>query len=372
MKTSKGKQFMNLKLIGMLFVIMILVGCKEQPKTLADQEGFLETKELLATESFIRNNLLLENKTIRTNLTDRKDEYLSESIGLWMEYLLLKNDWKSFDEQVDTVMTYFLTKDNLVIWKIKGNERAPANAFIDDLRIMNALYRAGEQWNYTRYTSLANEIANAISKYQNNDDFMVDYLNLTDKAQANNVTLSYIMPKGLEEMRKYRQLSVKAYEKTKELLLNAPIIQGYWFPKVYHIPTEEYTYDLEVNLIDQFYIGYHRAQWGMDVSKLLEFAKRSFKKGNHKLFGRYHQETKLPVVSYESTAVYALAILMCLELGENEFAKELYMQMKTMQDSDEKSIYYGGYIEVNSQETHAFDNLLALLAERKGLDDEVF
>lgn len=363
---------MRVRMLGLLFMILFVGGCKDEKTMLPNEENETVVKEILPAETFIQRNLLKEDGRMGTNLTDRQDEYLSETVGLWMDYLIEKNDFAQFDEQVKVMETYFLTKNHLVIWELKGTKKAPANAFIDDLRIVNALYRAGEQWNHRDYINLADKMSESLARYQTREYLMVDYINLENKDQGSDVTLSYIIPEGFDRMKEYGHLPVETYEATQTLLVEAPYTATSLFPKTYHIDTGEYSYDEEVNMIDQFYVGYHRAQWDADINKLLQFTKEAYSEGNGKLFGRYNPTTKEPVVSYESVAVYALAILMCLEVEENDFAKELYSQMKTLQYTNEESLYDGGYMDIDSKDTHTFDNLLALIAERKGIDEAVF
>ncbi|MGB3261239.1 glycosyl hydrolase family 8 [Paenisporosarcina sp.] len=326
----------------------------------------------LPTEKFIQKYLIEEDGRIQTNITALKEEYLSESLGLWMQYLVVKDDRKQFDQQVETLGKYFLTKDYFVTWKLYGDKKAPANAFIDDLRIVESLYHAGEKWNHTPYTKMADKMSNKLVNYQTHNSLMVDFVELASKNKGSEVTLSYIIPAGFELMRQAEILPIKTYESTKKVLLDAPHSELGFYPKRYDVPKGTYTYAQEVNLIDQFYVGYHRAQWQGDVEPLVAFAKQAFAESGGKLYGRYDGRTGKPVVAYEAASVYALAILMCLEVEEKDFAKDLYAQMKTLQQSDEKSPYYGGYIDTETKETHSFDNLLALLAERRVLDETDF
>lgn len=337
-----------------------------------DEKGRTEVKEELIAESFIQQHLLKEDGRIQTNITGQKDVYLSETVGLWMEYLVMKNDFVQFDQQVETLKKYFLTDDYLVAWELKGTNIAPANAFIDDLRIIDALYIAGKQWNHNAYTKLADNMSKNLVRYQTEGKLMVDFIELESKNRGADVTLSYIIPSGFDKMKQAKLLPSKTYEATRKVLLDAPHSALGFFPKKYSVPTGNYSYDKEVNLIDQFYVGYHQAQWGGDVTSLLDFAKNAFAQGEGKLYGRYDSVTGKPTVAYEAVAVYALAILMCLEIEDVDFAKKLYVQMKTLQQNDEGLPYLGGYIDMGSKDTHTFDNLLALLAERRGLNEKVF
>lgn len=330
------------------------------------------TKESLPTEKFIQEYLIEEDGRIQTNITALKEEYLSESLGLWMQYLVVKDDRQQFEQQVETLENYFLTKDYLVTWKLDGDKKAPANAFIDDLRIVEALYHAGEQWNYSPYTKLAEKMSENLVNYQTRNSLMVDFVELTSKSKGSEVTLSYIIPAGFELMRQADILPEKIYKSTTKVLQEAPHSELGFYPKRIDVQKSTYTYDQEVNLIDQFYVGYHHSQWQGDVEPLLAFAKQAFTESGGKLYGRYDGSSGKPVVAYEAASVYALAILMCLEIEEKDFAKDLYARMKTLQQNNEKSPYYGGYIDVETKETHSFDNLLALLAERRVLDETDF
>ncbi|BAQ09587.1 putative lipoprotein ydaj [Bacillus sp. OxB-1] len=362
---------MKKKTLGLL-VVVLLLGVATSTTIFSDDEKKKEiAKEPLLAEHFIQNYLLREDGRMQTDLLDQQDVYLSETVGLWMDYLVAKNDVALFDQQVEALETYFLTKDHLVTWELQGTSKAPANAFIDDLRIINALYEAGEKWHQGAYLKLAAKMGKSLIRYQMNDDLLVDHVDLESKYKGENITLSYIIPAGFDRL---QQLSLpdQTYDMTKQVLLEAPVSPLGFFPKTYHVKTQSYSYDTEINLIDQFYVGYHRAQWQGDVTPLLDFTKTAFAKGDGKLYGRYNRDTGEATVPYEAAAVYALAILMCLEIEEQDFAKQLFNQMKTLQQANEKLPYYGGYTDIYSKDTHTFDNLLALLAERKGIDEEAF
>lgn len=356
-----------------IILLLILIGVCVISIYFPDKKKELpKAKETLLTENFVQKFLQKEDGRIKTNITDRSNEFLSESIGLWMEYLVAKNDYVQFDEQVEILKTYFLTKDNLVTWELQGEKKAPVNALIDDLRIIDALFTAGEKWNDKGYRKLAEKMSMQLVTYQTLDNLMIDLIDLGNKHQDTNLTLSYIIPSVYKKMVKNDVLPGEIYDATKTVLLEAPISNVGFFPKTYHVPTKKYIYDEEINLIDQLYVGYHRVQWDGDVSHLLKFIKKAYVNSDERLYGRYDALTGKPIVQYEAPGVYALAILMCLELEEHDFARELYKNMKKLQQVNESSPYNGGYIDIQSKETHSFDNLLALLAERRGIDEKIF
>lgn len=347
-------------------VLLALLGLKYY--TIFANKPPVSREDAPLAERFIRDHLMQDDGRIATDLTSRKNEYLSETVGLWMEYLVLGDDQKSFDQQVDVLKKYFMTRDGLVTWEVKNKEKATANAFIDDLRIMNALYDAAEKWSNSSYLKLAQKIENALVDFQINQHIFVDYVDVKTKDQGQQVTLSYLIPSALNRMKTHDN---EAYEQTRSLLINAPNTPLGFLPKTYDLPTHSYIFETEANMIDQLYMSYHHAQWGGDVSKLVGFIRQTYAKEG-KLFGRYDLTDGKPVVEFEAVAVYALGILLAIETEENDLAVELYGSMKAMQQTDPTQSYYGGYIDVASKSTHPFDNLLALIAERRGNDEGVF
>ena len=99
----KKRGLIILALIG--GVLMFFFANKEDPL------------QLLATEQFIEKWLVNENGTLATYMKDSDSEdedlvkgreALSESLGLWMEYTLQKEDKVLFEEAYQQLNRYFL------------------------------------------------------------------------------------------------------------------------------------------------------------------------------------------------------------------------------------------------------------------------
>ncbi|MFD2043762.1 glycosyl hydrolase family 8 [Ornithinibacillus salinisoli] len=352
---------------GLLFII-IFIGVKN----LEFKSNENTVKETLLAESFVKNHLYEKNGLIKTDLLNQSDIYLSESIGLWMEYLVEKNDRYEFHKQYNVLKDYFMKDSTLIPWRIEGEKLAPANALLDDLRIAKALSKAGEIWHTAIYTKTAKKIGEAIVQYNMQSNGFINHADIKSKQKGDILTLSYIDPDALHFMYEEKILTANQYDLNLDTLLEAPLSKSGFFPETYYHLENSYTYNSEVNLIDQYYIGYHRALGGGDVSALVQFTKDALTEYDGVLYGRFSDETKDPVVDYEGASVYALAILMCLEVEENALAIQLNDRMKDLQVADESEEYGGGYISLNNLDTHAFDNLLPLLAERRGIDEGVF
>ncbi|GAA0310607.1 endo-1,4-beta-D-glucanase Y [Gracilibacillus halotolerans] len=326
--------------------------------------------ELMA-EHFIKNHLTEENGLIKNDLLEESHVYLSESIGLWMTYLVEKKDKAEFDLQANLLQDYFMEDNYLISWRLINTEKASSNALIDDLRIISSLIKASETWGDSKYHKLAMSIAKDVSQYNMVNDNFINHVDIETKYQGDFLTLSYLDPEAIRFLHEEKLITEEQYLKNREILIQAPISEHGFFPLTYYPDNDEYEFATEVNLIDQYYVGYYRALWDGDVSSLVRFTEETLEKYDNILFGRFSADHKKPTVDYEGASVYALAILMCLEVEEYDLVHTLMESMKGLQISDSYDEYYGGYIDVISLDTHAFDNLLPLLAERKALDEGI-
>src|SRR5690625_4184369 len=71
-------------------------------------------EQALPTEQFIINHLMTEDGMIRTNFAAQKDGelFLSESNGLWLQYLTLTGDTKTFTEAYETTKRHLKLKES--------------------------------------------------------------------------------------------------------------------------------------------------------------------------------------------------------------------------------------------------------------------
>lgn len=326
------------------------------------------TSRILPGEEFIRTHMINDDGTLKTNLQPHQtgdpnvaqgDEALSESIGLWMLYAVEKGDKQLFDAAVAVLQDKFAI-GGWIYWKISPKP-VNTNALIDDLRIAEALYKAYDAWQSTEYRDLANQIARSIVEKQVIDDAFTDFYDIRADWTSPVITLSYLKASAMSDMYKHGELSDDLYAKTVQFLRNLPARNGF-FPFSYDVQAQTYLYHDEINIIDQLYIVYHRAQIQEPSPEIWAFLKAEFEQRGY-LYGRYKMNSKEPAVEFESPAVYGLAILAAIELNDGEFAKDLYYRMIRHQVLNPEGEYFGGYTYAG--DTHIFDNLIPLLAERK-------
>lgn len=351
--------------------IFALLNIPKQEHEESEQiENELISRETLPTETFIEDHLLLDDGKIRTNFKEQEggDLYLAESLGLWMQYLVLKEDAEKFAKAVETLDREFVLESGLISWRIENKERSDVNALIDDLRIVEALFAMGEKTNREDYIKRAEAMSEATLKYLQIPGYFVDFYDTETKAKAEELTISYLIPGAFSYMEKYDFLLEEERKMSAGWLYGTPSRNDF-YPKSYDLEDHIYIYDEEINLIDQLYVALHIEQIERkENDPFYEWLQEEFSK-NNKLYGRYDRLSKEAAVDYESVSVYALAILYSLEKKDTTFAEDLYEQMMTLQVTDDSSPYVGGYVYEDT--THSFDNLLALIAERTLRDEQV-
>ena len=344
---------------------------KEDTSVLDNQNTYPVIETDSTIEQFILEHLMRPDGAIQTNFTGKKsgDILLSESLGLWMEYLVLKEDEQQFAYAFDALQNIYQLENGLVSWQLVDEEKASTNALIDDLRIIESLFSMGEKVNEQRYIDEAIRMSESMVKRQLMEQYLVDFYDIKYKTNNDFLTLSYINMESIYYMERYKLIESTTVQKMKKLLENLPI-QNVFYAQTYQIPSHTFIFDDEINLIDQLYIAIHLERAGVETEVFNDWLQAEFYK-NHHLYGRYDAVTKQPTVDYESVAVYALAAMYGLERHDDDFSENVYQQVLSLQVEEKESEYYGGFVASGIKNTHSFDNLLALLAERMLLDAEI-
>ncbi|MGM0897896.1 MAG: hypothetical protein ACQEV0_08350 [Bacillota bacterium] len=271
-----------------------------------------------------------ENGFIHAYPSAPDSQYLSESIGLYMEYLNMMEDEDKFEEQYANLMSEFVVEkdENLFVnWLIY--EDATVNALIDDIRIAAALREADELFDRPEYSETADRIIETISRVQTNNGYTVDYYDWEVEFPAQRVTLSYLIDDVPEDM------------KADELLENVEADEVF-FPEYFDVAEEEYVENDIVHMIDQLLIAINRERIGLSSDVFEEWLKTEWAEEG-RLFGRYNRETQDAEVTYESLAMYFYMNEYLLAIGEDETAEEVKVRGTEM-------------IESNADgETHFFD-----------------
>lgn len=340
-----------------ILICLTLVGCTTDSESAVH---YKMNKNATALERFINDELTAKNNLIRTNITNRKKEYLSESMGIWLQYLVSSNQKGNFEIAEQAMKEKLLLSNNLVAWQLKNNKLGTTNAFIDDARIIEALVSASEKWGNPKYAQLANKIAIANRKYSTNDGIFVDFASTDSSNKAKSIMISYLMPNELTAIRKVDENAQEIVENSLEILKNATTDKNGYYAKNYNIQSSSYEFDKDVHMIDQFLTAINKVKIGQDTTAFKKNIKTLLKRDGH-IFGQYNRKTNNATVNFESPAVYSYAARYFQELGDKTTANKMINLLKAMQQSDKNQPYYGGFINPKSKETHSFDNLLPLV-----------
>ncbi|RXZ84768.1 glycosyl hydrolase [Paenibacillaceae bacterium] len=329
----------------------------------------LEMKPAVSpTESFIKRHMMNANGTLATYLKHSKSEHedivagreaLSESLGLWMQYALLIKNHALFQEGYEQLMNNYVTPQQYIAWKrdSDGAIHANTNALGDDFRIVGSLLKAAKLWEEEHYLKTAKAISETLLSKVRKDGYYTDFYDFAREELPDTLSLVYIDSAALAMMLDAGFIDKSIFDRHADLLRHMPD-DGLFYPKVYDIAAREYRYDASVNLIDQLIVAIHRTTLGGNTDVLASFLKTEFSQ-EHKLMGRYDRASRAQEVSYESPAVYGLAILLAVEQDDRAWAKQLHERMIALRSTD--ALYSGGYVFDGN--THLFDNLLPLLAE---------
>lgn len=293
------------KFILLLLLLLVIGGC-----------GNMDS-----VQEQVEKNYTNSDGLIHAYPQDPDSEYLSESIGLYMEYLLLVEDDKRFQEQFELLQQHFVETENgssFVLWRL--NEDAATNALIDDIRIIDALTRGSELFGNTDYTAMAENLSQSISTVQVHDGYTVDFYDWSFAMPAERLTLSYL------------NTSEAVSEKSVELLKNTDASRVF-FPEYYDTSEETYLNSDEVHLIDQLLIALNREKAGQHSELFSTWLKEEWT-SEHQLFGRYDRESTEPSVDYESLAVYYYLHSYFTLLDEGELAAQVVQRAQDIATED--------------------------------------
>ncbi len=248
--------------------------------------------------------------TIHAYPLDETSEYLSESIGLYMEYLVVVKDEKSFESQYEKLKEYFLVEqDNEMFLRWILYPETSVNALIDDVRIITALNKASKLFNNPEYSKAAEKLEITILKTQKSDGFIVDYYDWSLQLPGERITLSYLIEDYL------------ITNKTNKLLENVDQTETF-FPEYYDVKEHSYMKNKEVHLIDQLLIAINRQDIGLRSTIFEKWIINEWKT-NGVVFGRYNRETEKASVTYESLSVYYYLNLYFNKINEAVLASEV-------------------------------------------------
>lgn len=335
------------------------------PGTVQPSEEYKQEAQELYT--FI-NTKLTGRYGVYTNLLDTTQsaeaatghEVLSESASLMMLSAVRNGEEQLFARQwALSKQTFGMEGGFSYRYSPKLQKQYTVNAAVDDLRMIGALYEAGEVFDNQEYKDEAEKYSEIF--YTNNviDGYMYDMFDIYFKNNNGFVTLCYINLSIL------RNLSIDSESKGILLHNMSEILEdGYlsdqfpFYATRFDYKTGTYSSD-PINTVESLLSILNLAETGQQRPESIRFIKQQVAAGT--LYGQYTHEGK-PANEVRSTAIYALTAMIGAETGDSGLYEASMERMNEFRITDPSSPLYGGFGDPNTGQAYSFDNLMALLA----------
>lgn len=302
MKQSNGRKSLLVAIFGSLAIVS--GGC-----------GMVNGQGTTVQET-VDSHYVNDDGVIHAYPDNRGSEYLSESLGLYLEYLLQIEDEENFAKQAAILQDRFLIETDgqvFIPWRLY--EEANVNALIDDVRIASALEGAAEQFAEPGYLELSKKISSAIEDRQHQGGVAVDYYDWSYQLAGNRLTLSYLIDEMIVLPESFLMLETEENE--------------VFFPEYYDFDEKRYVKSDEVHMIDQLLIAVNRFDQGRQSPAFEDWLVEEWV-NEGQVAGRYDRETGTPTVDYESLAVYYYLWQYFERIDRAELAKQAVQRAESL------------------------------------------
>lgn len=285
-------------------------------------------------------------------------DVLSESLGIMLESAALSFDREGF-LQIWNYSKKNMFPEGLMPWVISGDTDTQVNALIDDFRILGAMQEILEQENgllsdYEAYRD-------AVYTYNTQEGRPVDFYDRQYQQKAGRFTLCYGDLKVLSVLKEEDRRFEEVYDHTLEIILNGKISERFPLYYSYYDYEEERYKGTVLNMSEALTTLLHLSEAGKLPEEALKWLEQEMEKGC--IYAVYDREGNPSEDGYyESTAVYALTVMIALSEDREDLAGKAMNRMEQFrihEDANERNGLFG-----NSDGTgiYSFDQGMALLA----------
>lgn len=317
---------------------------------------------------FLLKYMICEDGAVRSSIkaSEAGEDTLSESIGILMNYCIIRDRRDLFDRELRFLTNKLLANGTYIRWRY-GKSKTCCNAAIDDLRIIGALLDAHTKWQDRSYFNTAVFIQDGLYKKQIFDGNLCEFYDWHSDTVRKSIPLCYIDLYNIYRMSIFNKNWIKIADNGLTVIRNGRASDASpFFSKYYNYETCSYSLDEEfqegrgICATYSIYTALHLAECNQDTEYFTQWLKDEMKKG--KLYAWYDPYTLSPSQEMESTAVYALAAVYAKKVREEKLYRSLLGRMLKFMVVDKESLYYGGFGNTETGDFHCFDNLTALWA----------
>lgn len=358
------------QIIELLGFSILMTGCKQDirvqkivkyaPVKEYSVNGEKDERETICYQ-FIRNQMM-KNGGIYTGYlkTDGSrelaggHEVLGESEGLMLRYAVQADD-KELYREIKEYIASTLQQENYLSYRVdqEGTPMA-VNACVDDLRIIRGLFEGGDQ-------ELALQYAKQLKSTNLKKGLLVDYYTADNKKSSDEMTLCYGDLIAMDYLAGQNEEWKEIQKKTEEVMLGGYLGDSFpFFQTRYQVKKKEYKSDT-IFMVEALLTAYHLAEAGKCPQATIDWLEQTLNNGE--VYGKY-TITGEPVDKVESTAIYAICVLIGQQTGNKEIVQNASERLKSFQVMEKESEVYGAFADSATLSVHSFDNLMALLALR--------
>lgn len=286
--------------------------------------------------------------------------FLSESASLRMLAAVRSGQQERFAEQWQLAkQTFDMNSGFSYRYSPKQQKLYPLNAAVDDLRMIRALYEAGEKFSDTQYTAEADKYGERFYDYNVKNEKLYDFYDMEYSSTNTFVTLCYINLGTLRKLSIPSQFSKKLTNDMNVILENGYLSDQFPFYETrFNYETGKYSSE-NINTVESLLSILALVEVDQEKSTSIDFIKQQVEAGT--LYGQYSREGK-PLNDIRSTAIYAITAMIGAEIGDESLYHKSIERMNEFRVTDVGSPLYGGFGDVASGQAYSFDNLMALLA----------
>lgn len=343
----------------------------------AQQQRLLAKQNLLA--SFVKEKMVTNNGIYTayssTSAPDKQPlaqrAFLSESAGLWLQYLVGQGDKQQFASFYRaTKATLFQKKAGQFAYRYDPQKKAQAasNAGLDDLRIMRALLLYDLKYHSTKYQQDLNELAANYRKHLvKSQGQIVSFYDTKAKMSARVSPLAYYDFKTLRIIEGQTKKDRQIYRQQLKLVKNGYL--GEAFPLyAAEYDGEQGRYSTKnLNTSEALEVLLHLA----DVHELRPASLAWLKEqvDNQSLKNSYTVSGR--VADHNSSAGnYALAALIFAVRGDQRYYERALQLVWQQQVTAQNAELFGALSQPPHEVTYSFNNLLALLATQRSTQEK--
>jgi hypothetical protein len=305
---------------------------------------------------------------IYTNLQDTDQsaetatghEVLSESASLLMRAAVLTGNKELFGAQWELAKKTFNMEGGFSYrYSPEHQKQYPINAAVDDLRLIRALYEAGETFQNDGYTGEADKYGQRFYDHNVKNGYMYDFYDENYKITNGFITLCYIDLSTLRKLSISRQLRNILLINMESILEEGYLSDNFPFYETrFNYENDKYSSE-NINTVESLLAILALAEVDRQQAASIHYIKQQVDAGT--LYGQYTREGT-PANNIRSTAIYALTAMIGSEIGDDSLYRKSIERMNEFRVADASSTLYGGFGDEHNKQAYSFDNLMALLA----------